>query len=318
MKGRIKWLVVLLVIFILSVSCIYIFIPGQWELSETKLVKCNVSAAFRNISEDSSWKKWWPGGRNNPYSYRVTGSAYPGVGVRLRAGDRDGDHDGDRDIAGIVSVLTAGSPDSIVLLWKCPFHSGLNPFGRVQQYRKALRVRKVMAAALSSLAPYLEKGENVYGMEVQNIMLRDSTLIQLTLQTGAYPSTAEVYRSIHLLRGYISSQGAKETDHPMLNVTLNVTLGKDGQYKSTIAIPVDRELKGKGTLVPVRFVPWKVLIGEVHGGTFVAERAMGQLQLYVTDHQKTSMALAFQSLVTERDQEPDTSRWVTRVIQPVP
>jgi len=45
---------------------------------------------------------------------------------------------------------------------------------------------------------------------------------------------------------------------------------------------------------------------------------MVRLQEYVGDHQKPAMGLPFQSLVTERDREPDTARWVTQVVQAVP
>ena len=105
-----------------------------------------------------------------------------------------------------------------------------------------------------------------------------------------------------------------ETDPPMLRVTRL----PGGGYEMMAGLPINRSIKGNGKILPVRFVPWKILMGEVRGGAATAECALEQLQYYVEDHQHVGMALSFQSLVTERDREKDTSRWVTRVIQPVP
>jgi hypothetical protein len=118
---------------------------------------------------------------------------------------------------------------------------------------------------------------------------------------------------IGVIRTYITGQGAKETSHPMLHTSRRV----DGRFESMVAIPIDRRLDGNDSLTPKRFVPWKIVMGEVRGGASTAEEAMRQLHLYIEDYEHTSMAIPFQSLVTERDQEPDTTRWITRVIQPV-
>ncbi|HEY4207827.1 MAG TPA: hypothetical protein VGM31_13480 [Puia sp.] len=306
MKARKKWWIAIGIILVLFISSLSLSLPGEWDVSKIQLTECNVSGAFRVIGDEAAWGKWWPAGGINGYSYRVTGKIYPETGVLLQRGGEK--------FPGILTVLSVGTGDSISLLWKCHFAAGLNPVSRYLEYRKGMEVKNVLTLALDSLGSFLQKNVNVYGLDVQRIMSHDSTLVVTQVSTLSYPSTEDLYKAIRTIRKYISNQGAGETDPPMLHVSRN----KDGQYESMIAVPVDRELKGEGRLSPVRFVPWKVLTGEVHGGAWTAERAMEQLQLYVTDHQKTAIALPFQSLVTERDKEPDTSRWVTRVIQSVP
>ena len=306
MRLRKKWLLFPGIILVLLIAGLYIFIPGELTISGARVTTCNASAAFRSIGDEASWKGWWPGEGINGYSCRLSGKVYPQVGVSLQRGDHG--------VPGVISVLAAGLSDSIELLWKCRIATSLNPVTRFLQYREALGIRQTISAGLSFLCPFLEKTENVYGMDIRNGMSKDSTLVVTQQVTAVYPSTAEIYRSVHAIRSYITRQGAKETDYPMLHIGRR----KDGSYERIVGIPVDRELKGTKELTPARFVPWKILTGEVHGGPFTAERAMDQLQLYVVDHQKTAMALPFQSLVTERDREPDTARWITRVVQCVP
>lgn len=306
MSLRKKWLAFVGLLLALLIISVYIFIPAELTVSRIRLVKCNISGAFRSISDETSWKKWWPVEGIGGYSCQVSGNAYPEVSVSLL--------EGDAGIRGTVSLLAVGPFDSTAVMWKCRIRSGLNPLNRVLQYRRAVHIRNTVDNALSLLGSFLEKKENIYGMDVRNEKSHDSTLIVVQILTATYPSTAEIYRSIHSIRDYVSAAGAKEMDYPMLHVLRR----KDGMYESMIGIPIDRELKGTRVFVPTRFVPWKIIMGEVCGGTYTAERAMEQLDHYVVDHQKTSMAVSFQSLVTERDKEADTSRWITRVIQPVP
>lgn len=98
---------------------------------------------------------------------------------------------------------------------------------------------------------------------------------------------------------------------------MHVSRVKGGGYETMIAIPIDRDLKGHGNIFPSHFVPWKILTGEVRGGCYTAERGIDQLGQYIMDYQRTAMAIPFQLLVTERDKEADTSRWITRVVVPV-
>ena len=303
---RKKWLIATVILLVLLISLIYIVIPGQFDASYVRPVRCNTSGAFRAISDSSFWAKWWPEQGIKGYSCQVKGHAYPKVAMVLQ--------DGDELIPGTVSILPTGFVDSTMLFMSCHFSPGANPVSRVVQYLKAISIHHEMAPAVTLLSSFLEKKENIYGMDVQTGMSTDSTLVVMQLVTPAYPSTAELYRAIHAIRDYVASQGARETNSPMLHVIPQ----QDGHCESMVGIPVNKELKGTAVLVPKRFVPWKVLMGEVHGGTYTAERAMDQLRLYADDYHKTTMAASFQSLVTERDQERDTTRWITRVEVPVP
>ena len=47
------------------------------------------------------------------------------------------------------------------------------------------------------------------------------------------------------------------------------------------------------------------------------QKAYDQIQHYISDHNRVAPAISFESLVTDRRQEPDSSKWVTRIYYPV-
>ena len=312
-----KILIAIAVVAFLSIACIYLFIPGELNVSALRLVACNSSAAFRNIGEGRSGQLWWPkegyaGARAEGYAgtqadlLRITAKAYPMMEVMLE--------DGVRSLPGKIAITSYQGRDSSAILWNWQVPTGRGPFQRFLQYRKALELRKKTIRSLDSLKTFLEKTENIYGMEVRHAMSHNGALITTQWVTRSYPSTAEVYRHIDSIRAYISSQGGREMDYPMLHVGRK----DDGNLETMVAVPLNVDLPKRGSLLSKRFIPWKVIAAEVKGGSARAERAMDQLLQYAADHQLTLMAIPFQSLVTDRKQEPDSSRWVTRVMVPVP
>jgi hypothetical protein len=44
---------------------------------------------------------------------------------------------------------------------------------------------------------------------------------------------------------------------------------------------------------------------------------MGQMKNYISDYQRTVMAIPFQSLVTDRRKEADTTKWLTKLYFPI-
>ena len=44
---------------------------------------------------------------------------------------------------------------------------------------------------------------------------------------------------------------------------------------------------------------------------------MKQMEQYVSDHKYVRIAIPFQSLVTDRMNEPDSSKWITKIYYPI-
>ena len=64
-------------------------------------------------------------------------------------------------------------------------------------------------------------------------------------------------------------------------------------------------------------LPGTALTTEVKGGPAAIRTAFLQLENYITDYQREAPLIPFESLVTDRLHEKDTSRWITRIYYPV-
>jgi hypothetical protein len=60
-----------------------------------------------------------------------------------------------------------------------------------------------------------------------------------------------------------------------------------------------------------------ILEAEVRGGEAAVQNGIEELENYKEDHEKTSPAIPFQLLVSDRSKEPDTAKWITRLYYPV-
>jgi len=314
-----KFLILVFSFIVLVVICIYIFIPGKLEISKIDYAKCNINGAFRVLSDTSSWQKWWPdkdgfykkntGGQEIFYykgtGYRLSQKYYNSIEVQMKT-----------DYSTIDSRidLIKLNMDSVVLMWKCQVPTTLQPLSRVLKYREAEDIKNDMAVILGHLRSFLEDKKNIYGIDLHVSMSQDSTLVLTTSVSKKYPTTSDVYQLVENLKNYIAGQHAKENNFPMLHIK-NLP---DSTFETMVAIPVNRELPGKGAITFSRFVPWKVLTAEVKGGDKTVQDALNEMKTFISDYQKMAMAIPFQSLVTDRSKERDTSKWITRIYTPVP
>lgn len=312
-----KFIIFFLPFCTLMLICIYVFIPGKLKVSKIEYVNGNVNSAFRILSDQSAWEKWWPNKDSlkstlaenhffyNGYKYHLTNKFFNSVEVSIK--------DNNTSIISRINIIGI-NPDSVILEWKCTLFASINPVARILNYRKAESIKSNMTFIFYKLRLFLENKKNIYGVNFHVSMSKDSTMVATKRMQTSYPSTSDIYNLIGSLKKYIRNEGAKENNFPMLNVRkLN-----DGKFETMVAIPVNKRLPGNGKIFFSRFVPWKVLGGEVKGGTHTINEALHQMEIYIADYQKTAMAIPFQLLVTNRTEEPDTLKWITWIYTPVP
>ncbi|MDR3713234.1 MAG: hypothetical protein P4L51_10495 [Puia sp.] len=178
-----KWGLLLLVILVLAWVGICLWIPGKLHLSVAMDAGCSETGAFRRLTEETCWEKWWPQGKlmNQPYcgpdrhpfvyesySYRLTGIDPRGIEVAIQQGDFSFDTR--------IAIVSRRSPDTISLEWGGNLTgSSLNPFERIRQYRRVEAIRRGMTGILSNLCSYLGKRENIYGFEIRELRPSDSS-----------------------------------------------------------------------------------------------------------------------------------------------
>lgn len=309
-----KWLVIIMVgIIALSIAFVYLIIPDTIHLTEIVKIHGNEKAGNRSLTNEIEWKKWWPSYssnksnqdlfRYNNYNYHIGNKDFEGVEMEITK-DKKG-------YSSILRILPLKS-DSSIIHWKLIIKNSSNPISRINNYIEAGRIKGNMKGILKSFISYLENREKVYGIKIENEKVKDTMLISTRTFTKDYPSIQTIYSSIESLQTFIKTLQAKETNYPMLHVDKT----PDG-YSVMVAIPVNKLIESKGKYVFKRMVPGNILVTEVKGGTFRVQEASEQMENFVKDYEFISPAIPFESLVTDRLKEKDTSKWITKIYYPV-
>jgi hypothetical protein len=172
-----------------------------------------------------------------------------------------------------------------------------------------------MDRILTGAREFSGKTENVYGMNIWIGTLQDTLLIATRVDKVGMPTNADIYAQVSKLSDRISKAHCHPMNSPMVNISPDTS--NPGRYRLMTAIPLDCRLQDGGEFFFKRLIPWKYLIGEVKGGTGAVSNAFSNMDTYIHDHQITVMAIPFQLLVTDRRQEADSSRWITRIYYPI-
>lgn len=169
-----------------------------------------------------------------------------------------------------------------------------------------------MGVILDGLRHYLETDSLLYGFPITPSRVSDTLVVETGRKEAAYPATADIYSVVQQLEGFVKGYGGKVVGHPIMNVTHD-----SGRYLLRVAIPVDRRGGAESGFL-YRYMPKMALFlqADVHGGEWSVRHGLQQMENYISDHQKTRMAIPFLSLITDRRVEPDTLKWVTRIDYP--
>jgi effector-binding domain-containing protein len=281
-------------------------------------MKANTNALYRYLSDQTKWDKWWPNESkegqtsiNNPpalnnYSYRVTKKLYNVVEVETIKKAQV--------IAGKIIIIPIAE-DSLIVQWRNTFATSINPFIRIQQYLEAINIKKNVAALLDSLKSFSENKQKVYGFPIHHTTLKDTALVAIKAVTPVYPSTTFIYNIVAELRAYIKSHNGKEANYPMLNVTKR----DDFHYEVIIAVPTNKPLIGNQRIVSKRMIIYKdkLLTADVNGGPENIMRAHQALNDYMSDYNLISPVIKWESLITDRSKEKDSTKWVTKICIPI-
>ena len=301
-----KWLTGIGIVLIIFIACIYIFIPRDLGITQVTPVKSAANGVYRVLADTGKWQNWWPatpGASINGYKFTVQQRFPHALVIMVQQADV-------RMPSRL--VIMPVQRDSVSLVWQGAYTSGNNPFKRISSYSKAVELKNTFAEILSKFKSYVESPENVYGYNIQQTSTTDTLLMAARATTSTYPSTQEVYKLVDQLKNYINANAAQQTGYPMLNITPT-----ENEYQFQVAVPVNKMLPDKGIIFSRRMVPGNFMMLQAQGGLKTIDHAMRQIQQYAADYQRTSMAIPFQVMITDRIKEQDTTKWITRIYYPV-
>ena len=314
-----KLLLVLLVALVVFVTGIYLFIPSNLTISSATTVKTTDNGVERFVMDESKWALWWH--YKNPYEatylkapatffntngddFSMGDKFYKSVAIHIKH------HDKQLESKLLVVRLAL---DSTGIEWKCIMEAGSNPFSRFSNYLQAKQIKQNMDEVLANLKGFLSKDDNVYGIPIERNYLKDTLYVTAKTVVTAYPSTQTIYELIKKIKAYITANGGNQTGSPIFHVT---DFGNH-QLQLMAGVPTDKNMAEKDGFNVKHMVRGSFMITEVVGGDYSIDKASKILQQYFSDYHKTSMAMNFTMLVTDRILQPDSSKWITKLYQPV-
>lgn len=309
-----KKLALIFFILIFGMATLYYFLAPSPRIFQSCTVAVNAKGFARNIKEDKNWKMWWPGEAGQSinenifelyyhnYAYQIIEKKLTSILIKIK-------NNRDSFLTELLFIPT--KPDSVSLSWEGKSLSGRNPF---QLYAATKKINQDLETILNALQRFYSSEENIYGIRIQKEHVADSMLISTSLTTKGYPSTAQIYELIDKLKAHAATHAASQTGLPMLNITTFDSL----RFLTRVALPLNKKLSDEGAIV----YRWmlgggNIIVTEVKGGPGRINQAFNELENYVQDHERVAPAIPFQSLVTDRRKEPDSSKWITKVYWPV-
>lgn len=311
-----KLIVISLSALVICIAGIHLLIPARISIASAEVVKTPDIATERFIIDEHQWSRWWnygepdaarPGGpvyHNRDYAYRQTGKFYKSIDIAIEKNGRK---------LSSKLLLVPLSVDSTGIEWKTELPGGFGPIARLKHYFEAKRLKQNMDEVLNNLKSFLSKTENVYGISIEKNRLKDTLYVSSKQQFVTYPTIKDIYQLVDKVKAYIIQNGTQATGSPIYNITRM----DEGRYQLMAAVPTDRSLKETDSFSMKYMVKGSFMITEVLGGENQVHEAFRNMQQYFQDYRKTSMAMNFTMLVTDRILQPDSSKWVTKLCMPV-
>lgn len=306
-----KLLLVIASIVLIIFLVLLFFIPTEQPLSYSVIVKNPGTGVARILLNREKWKVWWPGQKQNDTTFTLNNYKYTIRRIMLNSLDMTVYNSGDT-VKGSLGIAESGT-DSAELKWTSTTAFSNNPFRRISEYQKFRETSDNISKLVKQLGMYFNKEENIYGMKVSEAKVKDSSLISLKQTFNHYPSTDEIYGMIENVNNYIKEKNGEVNDYPMLHVHLD----GPNNYETMVAIPTKKELPSEGKFLVKKMVLGNILKAQVKGGVQTIVEGEKELNNYVNDYKKLSPAIPFQSLVTNRSEVKDSTKWITELYYPI-
>ncbi len=312
-----KWILILLTFLAILLSVIYLSIPSNISITSTASVNTTDVGTERFLIDESKWQLWWNdsvanGNRVqegntyslNGYDFTISNKFYKSVEINISR----------KDLAiNSKLVVLPFTLDSTGLQWTCSLPTSNNPLTKVNTYFEAKALKKNMDSILRNMVNFLSKLENVYGIPIVRDRLKDTLYVTAKKMFPIKPTNKDIYGLIANIQNHVTKNGVKQSGSPIFNITVM----DSSHFQLMAGIPVNANLKESEGFAMKYMVKGSFMISEVVGGEEAINKASQSLQQYFIDFRRTSMAMNFSMLVTDRILQPDSSKWITKLYRPV-
>ena len=310
-----RFLLIGALILLISLAAVYAFIPSRITITSSAIAAAPDVAIERLLMDESHWPAWWKNCdlrkfqtatlSQDQYTLSLKQKLYKSLQFDIGAPDQ-------KTVTSSLTLIPLRK-DSTGFEWSCQLEAGNNPFQRLQNYRKARAIKSLLDSSLQPCVQFFSNTENVYGIQIERTKLPDTLFVTAKKQFNTKPNQQDIYSLIKQIEAYIQSQASK----PSGSAIFNISQLTESQFQLMAGVPVSFRIKETKPFEIKYMVPGSFLVTEVVGGDYSVQHSARQLKQYFQDYKKTSMAMSFTMLVTDRSLQPDSSRWITRLYEPV-
>jgi hypothetical protein len=294
-------------IFLAAVfAAVYLFIPSKLIISEVGIVNCSLPAAQRFLFEQKHWPDWIDYDSLNAAGkrYQVTNTTFTRTDINI---------DSDSESYTTTLQLIPFNIDSTGIEWGDTLYTGNNPFTRIGQYQKAKALKKQMDAVMKNMTSFLDDKKQIYSLHIVRAQLKDEPLLSKRIILDHLPSAGDAYKLIDEVKANAASQGDSARG-PAMKYSSSID---SINFELMVAIPTTRLLKSNKDFIAKGLVGGNLIAAEIKGGEWTIKKAWENIRQYKADYRLSSPAIPFESMITDRTKEPDTSKWITRIYYPL-
>ena len=290
-------------------------LPLQSNVNETVRFSTTSEALFRQLMHDTTWHKWWPGEvemvnqkltfKHDEFRYKVERVLPNAFEIKTAS---------DFLTVNSALLLTPETKGQVTLTLATIISLPYNPIDRIKALFFSSHLKVSYGEILTKLSNYYTPLKNLYDLDIKESNVQVEYITTQAQTFSHDPSVKEIYSLIGQVKSFIKNQGGAETGFPMLHVSEIST----GQFLTQIGIPTDKKLPDSQTIKSKRMLKGgHILTALVTGNRQKISNAKKQMEFYIQDQNKTTVAISYEYLITNRAEQPDSNKWITQLYFPI-
>ncbi len=292
-----------------------LILPLQSNVKETIRLSANNDALFRQLMQDSTWEKWWPGKTvevnskailvQDDIEFSVHRILYNTIEFKTNSNSYE--------FNSILEIMAEPSNElTLTLATSVPIPH--DPINRIKALVFASKLKRAFHTILANLTEHYKNPKNLYDLEIKEVSVPFEYVATVSQNCTHKPTLSEIYALISQVKKYIKSNGGIEKGYPMLNSTrLNAN-----DFFLQVAIPIDKRLpESKNIKSKWMLKGGNIISAQVTGNRKAIENVKKKIELYIQDNHKNTVAIPYEYLITNRLEQPDSNKWVTQIYFPV-
>jgi len=299
------------IVLITIISIALAFIRNNIEITGSKKMAIPAASLERGLLQFNSWNNWW----NIDIPTRPLFFSKPKQSISedgMPVAQFQLSYKG-YNTTSLFEIKPINADSCILYYYTATICNNYSPMQRIQHFFRAIQLKKMLDKQLENATAYYSNANNIYGIAIVQVKVKDSTLISTKIITTDTPSVTTVYKMIANLEAYISQHQGAIRNMPMLNITRIDT----AHVHTMVAIPLLQDIPSSEDFTIKKMILGNILETIVIGDNQTITKGFESLKNYASDYRKLAPAIPFQSLLTNRLQEKDSTKWKTRLSYPV-